>query len=283
MIIKNHRSASTFLESTQALLEAREAENNLILGLATTLERDITYYSDVQPMLLSLHLDGICIGACLQTPPYNLIIYCTPSYLNVAIPLLCKHLEANEIAIPGIIGPKQTVQAFNKHWTAMIGHSAKVQVDQLIYRLDQVLSVPIARGNMRQAEARDLELMTKWTFQFRQEAMLPISEEAARDSSIKKIKEGTLYLWETNEVASMAAWTRPTRNGVTIASVYTPPEFRGKGYATSCVATLSKLLLDKYQFCALFTDQTNPTSNGIYQKIGYQVVDESLQCVFLKK
>ena len=55
--------------------------------------------------------------------------------------------------------------------------------------------------------------------------------------------------------------------------MYTPPEYRRKGYASSCVAALSKTLLDKgYQYCFLFTDLANPTSNSIYQKIGYKPV-----------
>ncbi len=55
--------------------------------------------------------------------------------------------------------------------------------------------------------------------------------------------------------------------------VYTPPELRGKGYATNCVAALSqKLLDDGYKFCSLFTDLSNPTSNDIYSKIGYNPI-----------
>ena len=70
--------------------------------------------------------------------------------------------------------------------------------------------------------------------------------------------------------------TRPTRNGVSVGGVYTPPELRRKGYATACVAALSALLLDRgHSFCVLYTDLANPTSNSIYQKIGYRPVTDS--------
>ncbi len=64
-----------------------------------------------------------------------------------------------------------------------------------------------------------------------------------------------------------------TPNGKRITAVYTPPEHRQKGYATSCVAALSQNLLDSgCKYCFLFTDLANPTSNHIYHKIGYRPV-----------
>jgi uncharacterized protein len=71
----------------------------------------------------------------------------------------------------------------------------------------------------------------------------------------------------------MASFSGATPNGIRISPVYTPPEHRRKGYAISCVATLSQMLLDKgNKYCFLFTDLANPTSNSIYQKIGYQPI-----------
>ena len=79
----------------------------------------------------------------------------------------------------------------------------------------------------------------------------------------------------------MAATARPTRRGVGVNLVYTPPPLRGKGYASSCVAALSQLQLDSgYQFCVLYTDLANPTSNSIYHKIGYVALCDSDEYVF---
>jgi hypothetical protein len=63
--------------------------------------------------------------------------------------------------------------------------------------------------------------------------------------------------------------------------VYTPPELRGRGYATALTAELSQRLLDQgRRFCFLFTDLTNPTSNAIYERIGYVRVAESAMVAF---
>jgi hypothetical protein len=71
----------------------------------------------------------------------------------------------------------------------------------------------------------------------------------------------------------MAASARPTKNAIAVNTVYTPPENRGNGYASGCVAQLSQRLLDSgYKSCVLFTDLANPTSNKIYQNIGYKPV-----------
>jgi hypothetical protein len=71
-------------------------------------------------------------------------------------------------------------------------------------------------------------------------------------------------------VRSVATVGGPTSHGTRISLVYTPPEFRGKGYASALVAALSQAMLDSGKgFCYLFTDQSNPVSNRIYQRIGY--------------
>ncbi len=50
-------------------------------------------------------------------------------------------------------------------------------------------------------------------------------------------------------------------------------KYRRQGYASSCVAALSQTLLDQgRKYCFLFTDLANPTSNHIYQAIGYQPI-----------
>ena len=79
----------------------------------------------------------------------------------------------------------------------------------------------------------------------------------------------------------MAAAVETTPNGTRVGYVYTPPSFRGRGYASATVASLSQQLLDgRRRFCFLYTDLANPTSNAIYQRIGYQPVAEVVDILF---
>jgi predicted GNAT family acetyltransferase len=89
-------------------------------------------------------------------------------------------------------------------------------------------------------------------------------------------------LWEDGgDVVSLSGWGGPTPNGVRIGPVYTPPHLRGRGFATALVAELSQTLLDRgRRFCFLYTDLANPTSNAIYERIGYVRVAESAMVAF---
>jgi len=91
-------------------------------------------------------------------------------------------------------------------------------------------------------------------------------------------------LFDNNEPISMAREAGKTPNGVFVNFVYTPIPLRRKGYATECVAKLSNHLLEAgNKHCFLFTDLSNPTSNSIYQKIGYQPVIDESHYKFLEK
>jgi predicted GNAT family acetyltransferase len=87
----------------------------------------------------------------------------------------------------------------------------------------------------------------------------------------RAIEDQALLVWDDGGVVSMCARSRPTPHGASISLVYTPPTLRGRGYASACVAEQSARILDSGRtFCTLFTDLANPTSNAIYQRIGYQ-------------
>ena len=71
--------------------------------------------------------------------------------------------------------------------------------------------------------------------------------------------------------------------GITrVGPVYTPPEHRRRGYATALVAAwTSELLRRGARRCMLFTDHANPTSNSIYQAVGYRPAGDSLLLDFV--
>jgi predicted GNAT family acetyltransferase len=91
-----------------------------------------------------------------------------------------------------------------------------------------------------------------------------------------------LGIWEDEgRMVSITAYGNPTPHGIRLGPVYTPPELRGRGYASACVAAVSHYLLDAgRKQCFLFTDLANPTSNKIYQAIGYRAVGDALELHF---
>jgi hypothetical protein len=116
-------------------------------------------------------------------------------------------------------------------------------------------------------------LVAEWIKAFEAEA-LDEDNERHLERANRVISRGDIFFWEApGEVVSMAMKTRPLKNSITVSGVYTPPAHRRQGYASALVAKLSQHLLDMgYEFINLFTDLDNPTSNAIYQKIGYHPV-----------
>jgi predicted GNAT family acetyltransferase len=138
--------------------------------------------------------------------------------------------------------------------------------------------MPVVAGNMRRATVVDRPLLRQWLIEFQQEAMGEVDLNATDRNLDNTLSSPPtvrgLFLWEHNGIpASMSGYAGPTPNGIRIGPVYTPPSHRRHGYAGALVAQLSQQLLDEgRRVCFLFTDLSNPTSNHIYQTIGYQPV-----------
>lgn len=108
-----------------------------------------------------------------------------------------------------------------------------------------------------------------------------MTPEQAREWVERTVQRQEIVLWEDDGIpVACAKQARPSQNSVSVSFVYTPPEHRRKGYARTLVADFSANLLNKYQFCMLYTDMLNPTSNKIYQEIGYRKIADSVQLGF---
>ena len=146
-------------------------------------------------------------------------------------------------------------------------------MSQRVYVLREVLYEPDVEGRLRLAGPEDINRVKRWFMSFSESVGERIGLTEASKSALERIKARELFLWDMGIPVSMAMKTRPSRNGISLSAVYTPPRKRKRGYATACVAALSRLLLRSgYQFCSLFADLANPTSNNIYQRIGYRPV-----------
>ena len=123
------------------------------------------------------------------------------------------------------------------------------------------------------ADATYYDLILKWAKHFQKEAQLNEDEQYITSHVTSSLQAGNVFLWVDDEPVSMTFRERPHKKGISIGYVYTPEGLRQHGYATNCVAEVSRRCLrDRYHRCTLFTDVKNPISNSIYKKIGYQYV-----------
>ena len=264
--------AAAFLARAGPLLEAAEAENNLIIGLANRLADDPTF--DGPSYYAAIYEGGEVIAAALRTsPPRHMLLTRMPA--GAIEPLVDEVLD---LELAGFNGPVETARAFASLWSQRTGSATSIRFELRIYQLHTVESVPQPPGRFRVATESDTDTMVHFAAGF----MAAVGDiEDPQSSTERRIANRSLFLWEDGEPVSCAHFSGPTPNGIRLNLVYTPPEHRRKGYATACVAALSQHLLDSgRRFCFLFTDLANPTSNSIYQKVGYRPVCDyvDMQC-----
>jgi predicted GNAT family acetyltransferase len=277
--------ATAFLAEAEPLLLADEARHNLILGLAGTIRDSPDHYPS-RSLWLVRDEGGKIAAAALRTPPYNLILAAPRS--EEALAVLARGIAED---LPGVVGAEPESVGFADFWSQNTGLRARTNTRQGIYALHEVQPPSGVPGSARVASTGDRELAVRWWVDFGEEASSSVERgreiaEGSVDYRFSSPSAGIL-LWEDGgEPVSLAAWGGPTPNGIRIGPVYTPPELRGHGYATALSAELSQRLLDGRlfeggrRFCFLYTDLANPTSNAIYERIGYRRVAESAEIVF---
>jgi len=274
MKLTTYPNANQFLATAEAPLVRDEARNNLILGIAGRV-KDGRSYGDDPPTFLTVDVGGRLVAAAIRTPPYPLILHCEDDYRK-ALAVVVDHLRRADPHLPGVNGEARASAAFAELWTRQSHSRAEIAMRLRIYCLRKVDPPAEVPGRMRLAVNEDVDLITKWMEGFHAEAVPDDPPADPRGAALRFMESGTLALWDHDGPVSLAGSSRGSRNGATVSAVYTPREQRGKGYASACVASLSQLLLDRGSaFCTLYADLSNPTSNKIYQRIGYRPIGDS--------
>lgn len=272
-------SVEVFLEQTKWLLYRNESSNSLMLGLC---EGMISNTPKSSPILIRIIENNETIAAAIQTPPMNLIITHAD---HLVLKALAEYLKNSGVDFPGVVGPSGESESFANEWSRLTGKSSQLGMGQKIYKLEKV-NFPIGiKGSFCVATMNEFSVVFDWITAFAKES-LPASDQRGeahwRDFAKKAIENQTAHFWtKKDQPVAIAFISRPTKNGISIVGVYTPPEFRKNGYASAVVAHLSQKMLDAgKKFCVLYTDLANPTSNKIYQNIGYQDVSDSKLFLF---
>lgn len=279
--VQEFKSAQDFLDTAADVLYKKEAEYGLMLGLTepktkSPLGQDKNKYISVD------NQQGV-LGFAVVTDK-NTIITTMPASLLQSLVL---YLNKNQIQVPGVVGPSHSAEAFARIYSQTNSIAYKIAMDQKIYQLDRVIEPRPTDGQMIVAANEHIDLVTDWFMKFVEESLPnePVTLEDAKKIATGRIQNQDVFIWmnDSGQEVALNMRTRPTKNGVAISFVYTPKEARGKGYASAVVAQTSQRMLDSgKKFCMLYTDIHNPTSNSIYQKIGYNEIATSKNFIFLK-
>lgn len=267
-------SPTEFCASVVPALMEREAENGLPFGIALRLAQHPDTSSDA--LLLAIEsagaVDGASsvVGAAVWMPPHDVVATRLPPGAAELVAERC--LRARQ-PVTGASGPEGTGLELAEHLARHSGAEVMVRKRQFVYELSKLEAVTLVNGAMRPATLADLPLVADWYSRFVREADV-LHPSACEDWARASITSGSAFLWQDErEVRSLACLSRETPNGRTIGPVYTPPLGRRRGYATSLVSELARhVLASGKRFAVLFTDAENPTSNHIYQAIGFRLV-----------
>jgi ribosomal protein S18 acetylase RimI-like enzyme len=274
MRVECHTDPAAYERLVTPLLLEDEPRYNLELAIIGKVAAG--EYTDPPPVLLSVHDDGgALVGAAFQTPPYNLGLGATPPE---AAPYVADWAADHDVTPPGILGSVETVAAFAARYQERTGRVARTSRDQGVYVLHTLVAPRPTTGALRQVTHDEATLVTEWDHAFVAEVALPAH---AGGHVHERIDEGLVWFWDDGGPVTLVACGGMTPHGARIGPVYTPPEFRNRGYASAATAAASQELFDRGRdFCFLYTDLANPTSNGIYRAIGYQHVTDVREATF---
>ncbi|SNT14762.1 Predicted acetyltransferase, GNAT family [Streptosporangium subroseum] len=222
-----------------------------------------------------LERGGETVAAVCQTAPHFLLLADIP--LGTVQGLASQLIEA-ERAIPGISGPLPLAEAFAAAWW----RPEAERCPERLYRLDSLLAPPaLSDGASRTATEDDLELLVKWSEEFQAEAG-SVAPADLTPLVVSRIGRRELVLWEVDgRPVAFAGVSLPIGGMSRVGPVYTPPEHRRKGYGAAVShAVTAKALAEEAGEVLLFADLDNPTSNSIYQAIGYRPVADYASITF---
>lgn len=275
-----YSDAKAFKNVAWPVLLRHEAENNLILGIVGRLAAQPSTEPPPPagpPILGTVAQSGVTEAAFMMTPPHKLVLSRCASDVTEHI---ARTLMSLGITFPGVLGPCDTAASFASAWARLTGLQAQPGMHMRIYQLDRVEPPAPVPGAMEEAEAADMKCLLPWNRAFHEAIHEPINDVEGEVK--RRMGRHEIFVWRHKGPVAMAAYCGRTPNGIRINGVYTPPEHRCRGYATALVAALSRRLLHTgHTFCFLYTDLANPTSNSIYQKIGYRPVSDIDAYAFL--
>jgi FR47-like protein len=265
-------SVADFQAAAGQLLAANPAENTVLLTVSQRLAEAGPTAFGGEPARFGWWREGDespIAGAFLETPPYPLRLSAMP---GAAAGDLGRTLAGSQC---DVAGAPATVEAFVDAWTTSASGTATVRMNQRLYGLGTLVT-PNVPGTVRGAEDADRSVLIDWFVAFGTEIAVPVGDAARAIDA--RLVSGGLHLWEVDGDPVSMAGSSPVIAGMArIGPVYTPPAQRRRGYASAVTAAASAdALARRAEQVVLYTDLSNPTSNSIYQAIGYRPIADDV-------
>ena len=272
-----HNDVHSFHQAVDDYLMRDELLNNVVIGLTSRMIHQgetfgETFFAHVENDI------GEVVAATMVAAGSGGVIL---SHITdaAALPILVSAYAAAYDNLADVVGEPDTASCFAELWKQESGQDYYTLLEYGYYRLEKVVPPQNVSGEVRPATEDDFEMLVDWLIEFSRDTgqNLNHKREDAEANIRQKLNKpilGGIRIWmDEGQPVSMAAATRELPNGGNISLVYTPKALRGRGYASAVTAAVSQEILDAGKaFVCLSTDMANPTSNKIYQAIGYKFV-----------
>ena len=228
-------------------------------------------YGDAPPAF-GWYADSEVRAAFLRTPPMPGIMTDAPADAARSLPEVLAGAR-------GLHGPVETIAAFAEGWPGATGQRAEVASKSRLFRLAELTPPPAPAGRARVVTRADRGLLAEWLAAFGLDVDEPVADPAR--AADRRLDNGEQMFWEVDGVpVALAGATRPIAGVTRVAPVYTPAPLRGRGYAGAVTAEISRRALAAGLEVILFTDLANPTSNALYQRLGYRPIGDWTELEF---
>jgi RimJ/RimL family protein N-acetyltransferase len=229
----------------------------------------------------------------IRTPPLKLIVGFGD---DQAITGFAEYLVDNGCSstnpLPGIVASKEVTKVFCAKYFSLTGLSCGLvrrELSQVLELPDNQIPKRLPEGRLISAKENEhFPTLVEWFMVFAIECEMP-TQQTTREFAEISIRQQLekIVLWEITEcgnpkIVSMASGVPCDKNIIRIGLVYTPKDYRGRGYSSVLVNLLSKSLIDQGKICVLYSDASNPVSNAIYRNIGYRILSNEANTEFIK-
>lgn len=263
------RDPSRFYTTVAPFLLRRRAENDLIIGIIRSMASSITGDEDGYWAYVTGGEEILGVVAMTRQGKPLLSYPCSEEAC-----LLFARDMASQFYLIGIKGAEREVRWFSDEFSKITERPGKLLNVLLCYQLTTPMDTICEETSLALEE--DIPLVTLWTKEFFRET-LPY--DSPSDILLERTKESIeakqIFLLRNPSPASMLKVIPTTPTSCRITYVYTPPEKRGRGYASRLVSDMSRRLLTSgNSFIILYTIASDPITNRLYPKLGYRVVNE---------
>ena len=273
-----YEDARRFAAEADAFLRAEEAANSMIampaMRMASKPNDD-----DAGSYMAVVRDGGTVVAAALQGASGGILLTTAP---DAAIALIALDIAGRGRRAKSLVGPLDACEAFARAWRECMQQAHALRYHLRHFELTSAPAAAKAAGRLRRPDAGEYALLADWQLAFIEELELPDDRAQARRNLERRLERGVIRVWDDAGAAAFAGFGEG-KDTARIAPVYTPPQLRGRGYASAMVAELVReLFAAGKRAIFLTTDAANPTSNGIYRRIGFRPVADHYHFDFVE-